>query len=200
MRVALYARVSTLEQDAGMQLQDIQEFCRIRSFELVDEYVDAGVSGSKDSRPQLNRLMNDARKRRFDAVVVWKLDRFGRSLKHLVNALDELQAVGVAFISYKESLDLSTPAGKLMFHVIAAMAQFERELIRERTKAGVAFARSKGKHIGRPKLAVESRDIVRLLGAGLSQRAVGRELGISEATVRRLTAAAASKVPEIGLC
>src|ERR1022692_3645016 len=98
MKAALYARVSTLEQDAGMQLQDIRELCRVRNFELVDEYIDSGVSGSKESRPELNRLMADARRRRFDAVIVWKLDRFGRSLKHLVNSLDELQAVGVSFI------------------------------------------------------------------------------------------------------
>ena len=183
-----------------MQAKDLQEFCKLREFQLVDSYIDEGVSGSKDSRPELNRLMADARKRRFDAVLVWKLDRFGRSLKHLVNALAEFQALGIAFISFKESLDMTTPAGRLMFGVIAAMAEFERDLIRERTKAGVAFARSKGKHIGRPKLSVESGDIVRLLGAGLSQRAVGRELGISEATVRRLAVAPASKVPEISLC
>jgi DNA invertase Pin-like site-specific DNA recombinase len=191
MRVAIYARVSTLDQHSGMQSEDLQEFCKRREFELVDSYIDEGVSGSKDSRPELNRLMADARKRRFDAVVVWKLDRFGRSLKHLVNAIAELEAVGVAFISYKESLDLSTPAGKLMFHVIAAMAQFERDLIRERTKAGVAFARSKGKRIGRPRLAVQSTEVHRLLAAGHSLRAIGRQLGVSEGSVRRLASTAA---------
>jgi len=174
-----------------MQSEDLQEFCKRREFELVDSYVDEGVSGSKDSRPELNRLMADARKRRFDAVVVWKLDRFGRSLKHLVNTIAELEAVGVAFISYKESLDLSTPAGKLMFHVIAAMAQFERDLIRERTKAGVAFARSRGKRIGRPRLAVQSAEIQRLKAAGHSLRSIGRQLGVSEGSVRRLASTAA---------
>src|ERR1700689_4094268 len=147
MRVAIYARVSTIGhgQDAGMQVQDLREFCNVRGFQLVDCYIDEGLSGSKDSRPELNPLMADACKRRFDAVLVWKLDRFGRSLKHLVNALAEFQALGIAFISYKESLDMTTPAGRLMFGVIAAMAEFERDLICERTKAGVAFARSKGK-------------------------------------------------------
>jgi DNA invertase Pin-like site-specific DNA recombinase len=190
MKVAIYARVSTLDQHSAMQSEDLQEFCKRRELQLVDSYVDEGVSGSKDSRPELNRLMADARKRRFDAVVVWKLDRFGRSLKHLVNAIAELEAVGVAFISYKESLDLSTPAGKLMFHVIAAMAQFERDLIRERTKAGVAFARSKGKRIGRPRLEVQSTDVARLRASGHSLRSIGRSLGISEGSVRRLVSAA----------
>lgn len=193
MKIAIYARVSTIGhgQDTGLQVQDLREFCKLREFQLVDSYVDEGVSGSKDSRPELNRLMADARKRRFDAVLVWKLDRFGRSLKHLVNALAEFQALGVAFISYKESLDMTTPAGRLMFGVIAAMAEFERDLIRERTKAGVAFARSKGKHIGRPRLAVKSSDVHRLRASGLSRRAIGRELGISEGTVRRLVSASA---------
>jgi DNA invertase Pin-like site-specific DNA recombinase len=192
MKIAIYARVSTVGhgQDTGMQTRDLKEFCKLRDFQLVDSYVDEGVSGSKDSRPELDRLMRDARKRRFDAVLVWKLDRFGRSLKHLVNALAEFQALGVAFISYKESLDMTTPAGRLMFGVIAAMAEFERDLIRERTKAGVAFARSKGKHIGRPRLAVKSSDVHRLRATGLSRRAIGRELGISEGTVRRLVASA----------
>jgi len=193
MKIAIYARVSTIGhgQDSGMQSQDLEEFCQLREFQLVDSYIDEGVSGSKDSRPELNRLMADARKRRFDAVLVWKLDRFGRSLKHLVNALAEFQALGVAFISYKESLDMTTPAGRLMFGVIAAMAEFERDLIRERTKAGVAFARSKGKRIGRPRLAVQTTEITRLRASGHSLRSIGRTLGISEGSVRRLVSATA---------
>ena len=191
MRVAIYARDSTIDQHSAMQSEDLQEFCKRREFQLIDTYIDEGVSGSKDSRPELNRLMADARKRRFDAVLVWKLDRFGRSIKHLVNAIAELEAVGVAFISFKESLDLSTPAGKLMFHMIAAMAEFERDLIRERTRAGVAFARSRGKHIGRPRLGVQSTEVHRLRAAGHSLRAIGKSLGISEGSVRRLISTAA---------
>jgi DNA invertase Pin-like site-specific DNA recombinase len=188
MKIAIYARVSTIGhgQDTGMQSKDLQEFCKLREFQVFDSYIDEGVSGSKDSRPELNRLMADARKRRFDAVLVWKLDRFGRSLKHLVNALAEFQALGIAFISYKESLDMTTPAGRLMFGVIAAMAEFERDLICERTKAGVAFARSKGTHIGRPRLNVHPSEVARLRASGHSLRAVGRSLGISEGSVRRL--------------
>ncbi len=146
MRTALYCRVSTLDkgQDAGMQLRELQEHCQRRGWEIVGEYIDAGISGSKASRPELNRLMADAKRRKLDAVLVWKLDRFGRSLKHLVNSLAEFESLGVAFISLKESLDLTTPAGRLMFGVIAAMAEFERDLIRERVKAGIAYRRSKG--------------------------------------------------------
>lgn len=194
MKIAIYARVSTTDhgQQTGMQTKDLEEFCRQRGFMLVDSYVDEGVSGSKDSRPQLDRLMKDARKRRFDAVLVWKLDRFGRSLKHLVNALAEFQALGVSFISYKESLDMTTPSGRLMFGVIAAMAEFERDLISERTKAGVAFARSKGKTLGRPVTVTNTKaDIVRLRTQGHSLRAIGRSLGISEGSVRRLVSATA---------
>jgi DNA invertase Pin-like site-specific DNA recombinase len=194
MKIAIYARVSTTDhrQQTGMQTNDLEEFCGQRGFQLVDSYVDEGVSGSKDSRPQLDRLMKDARKRRFDAVLVWKLDRFGRSLKHLVNALAEFQALGVSFISYKESLDMTTPSGRLMFGVIAAMAEFERDLISERTKAGVAFARSKGKTLGRPVTVTNTKaDIVRLRTQGHSLRAIGRSLGISEGSVRRLVSATA---------
>src|SRR5258706_16316692 len=146
MRAALYARVSTSDkgQDPEVQLRELREYCQRRGFTITGEYVDIGVSGSKDSRPQLNRLLAAAHRRQCDAVLVWKLDRFGRSLKHLVNALAEFESLGVAFISLKESLDLTTPAGRLMFGVIAAMAEFERDLIRERVKAGIAYRRSKG--------------------------------------------------------
>src|ERR1700738_4593493 len=186
MRIAIYARVSTTDhgQETGMQTKDLEEFCKLRGFTLIDSYIDEGVSGSKDSRPELDRLMKDARKRRFDAVLVWKLDRFGRSLKHLVNALAEFQALGISFISYKESLDMTTPAGRLMFGVVFCMAAFESDLIRERTKAGVAYARSKGKTLGRPKtVKASSIEVARLKGQGHSMRSIGRSLGISEGSV-----------------
>ena len=194
MRVGIYARVSTSDkgQQTGIQTKDLEAFCVQRGFDLIDSYVDEGQSGAKDSRPELDRLMDDARKRRFDAVLVWKLDRFGRSLKHLVTAIAEFQALGVSFISYKENLDMTTPSGRLMFNVIGAMAEFERDMIRERTKAGVAFARSKGKTLGRPVTVTNTRaDIVRLRDQGQSLRAIGRTLGISEGSVRRLVSATA---------
>src|SRR5215469_10436660 len=150
-RVALYARVSTAngQQDPEMQLRELREFAERRSWQIADVYTDT-VTGSKDSRPALNRLMQDAKQRRIDAVLVWKLDRFGRSLRHLVNALAELEALGVAFVSLRDNLDLSTPSGRLMFQIIAAMGEFERELIKERVSAGIRLA--KGKRIGRPRV------------------------------------------------
>ena len=126
-RVALYARVSTSngQQDPEMQLRELREYAERRAWQIADIYTDT-VTGSKDSRPALNRLMNDAKQRRIDAVLVWKLDRFGRSLRHLVNALAELEALGVAFVSLRDNLDLTTPSGRLMFQIIGAMAEFER--------------------------------------------------------------------------
>jgi len=136
MRVGLYARVSTLNgQHPEMQLSELREYADRRGWEIVGEYVDEGVSGSKESRPELNRLMVDVHRRKFEVVLVWKIDRFGRSLKHLVNALADLDAYGVTFVSLRDNLDLSTPSGRLMFQIIGAMAEFERALIQERVRA-----------------------------------------------------------------
>jgi DNA invertase Pin-like site-specific DNA recombinase len=137
-RVAIYARVSTLHnQNPEMQLAELREYASRRGWEITAEYVDLGVSGSKESRPELNRMLAAAHSRVFDAVVCWKLDRLGRSLKHLVTTVD-LSAYGVAFISLRDNLDLSTPSGRLMMHIIGAMGQFERELIKERVSVGHA--------------------------------------------------------------
>jgi len=151
-RVALYGRVSTNtgQQSPEMQLREIREYAEHRGWRVVEEYTDHGVSGSKESRPALNRLMEDAHRRRFDTVLVWKLDRFGRSLRHLVNCLAEFEALGIAFVSLRDNLDLSTPSGRLMFQIVGAMAEFERSLIAERVKAGMRNARAKGRQIGRP--------------------------------------------------
>src|ERR1035437_5339427 len=155
MRVARYARVSTLNgQHPEMQLADLREYASRRGWQIAGEYVDEGVSGSKECRPGLNRLMDDSRRRQFDIVLVWKIDRFGRSLKHLVNALADLDSYGVAFASLKDNLDLSTPSGRLMFQIIGAMAEFERALIQERVKAGLHNARRNGKKLGRPRRVV----------------------------------------------
>jgi DNA invertase Pin-like site-specific DNA recombinase len=189
-RIALYARVSTANghQDPDMQLRELREYAGRRDWTLVEEYVDAGISGAKDSRPALNQLMADAHRRRFDAVLVWKLDRFGRSLRHLVNALAELEARGIAFVSLRDNLDLGTPSGRLMFQIIGAMAEFERALIQERVRAGLRNARAKGKHIGRPRLTVDSNQIAELRRLGASWSHISRETGLSRGTAQRAMA------------
>src|ERR1700704_3905829 len=176
-QVALYARVSTLNnQDPEMQLAELREYAGRRGWRIVEEFTDQGVSGCKESRPALNRLMSDACRRRFDAVLVWKIDRFGRSLKHLVNALAELAALGVAFISLRDNLDLSTPSGRLMFQIIGAMAEFERALIQERVRAGIRNARAKGKRLGRPRTYVDEHKVAALRADGASWRAISSKL------------------------
>src|ERR1039458_9480227 len=154
---ALYARVSTRDkgQDPEMQLTELREFAAKRGWQVAGEFVDVGVSGSKESRPQLDAMMRLAKSRKLDVIAVWELDPYCRSLRHLVDSLEELKAVGCAFVSLRDNLDLSTPAGRMMFHVVGAMAEFERELIRERVRAGLAHARSKGQRLGRPKVRRE---------------------------------------------
>ena len=185
-RVALYARVSTSngQQDPEMQLRELREYAKHRGLIIIGEYVDR-MSGSKDSRPALNQLMTDASRRKFDAVLVWKLDRFGRSLRHLVNAIAELEALGVAFISFRDNLDLSTPSGRLMFHVVSAMAEFERALIQERVKAGLRNAQAKGKKLGRPRADVDQSRVEALRASGASWREIAEKLGIGLGTVHR---------------
>jgi DNA invertase Pin-like site-specific DNA recombinase len=189
-RVALYARVSTLhgQQDPEMQLSELREYVSRRSLTIHQEYVDQGVSGSKESRPALNQLMLDARRCRFDAVLVWKIDRFGRSLKHLVNSLADLSAYGIAFISLRDNLDLSTASGRLMFQIIGAMAEFERALIQERVRAGLRNAKAKGKRIGRPKRAVDRSSVLLLRDQGMSWRAISEKLRLGLGTVYRAVA------------
>jgi DNA invertase Pin-like site-specific DNA recombinase len=186
-RVALYARVSTSNghQDPEMQLRELREYAERRGLTTVGEYVDR-MTGSKESRPALNRLMIDAARRTFDAVLVWRLDRFGRSLRHLVNALAELEALGLSFISLRDNLDLGTPSGRLMFQIIGAMAEFERALIQERVKAGLRNARAKGKKLGRPRTAVDESRVQALRDSGTSWRAIAGQLGIGVGTVHRV--------------
>lgn len=151
MRVGIYARCSTHDkgQNPEVQLAPLREFIKARGWSCVGEFVDNGYSGAKDRRPQLDKLMNLAKKRQIDCIVVWKLDRWGRSLRHLINSLTELQSLGVSFVSYSENIDLSTPAGTMMFHVIGAMCQFERSLCQDRIRAGMSLAVARGIKIGR---------------------------------------------------
>ena len=186
MRVALYARVSTLNgQHPEMQLAELGEYASRRGWNVVGKYVDAGISGSKESRPELNRLMADAHWRKFDVVLCWKIDRFGRSLRHLVNALADLDAYGVAFVSLKDNLDLSTPSGRLMFQIIGAMAEFERALIQERVRAGLKSARARGKRLGRPRIAVDAAQVAQLRASGASWREIGECLSVGVGTAVR---------------
>src|ERR1700745_4071196 len=186
MRVAIYARVSTTNgQSPEMQLSDLREYASRRGWEVFAEYVDSGVSGTKESRPELNRLMADAHRRRFDAVLCWKVDRFGRSLNHLVNALADPDSYGIAFVSLRDNLDLSTPSGRLMFQIIGAMAEFERSLIQERVRAGLRNAKLKGKTLGRPPLTLDRDRIARLRASGASIREISAQLEVSTATVHK---------------
>jgi DNA invertase Pin-like site-specific DNA recombinase len=186
-RVALYARVSTANghQDPEMQLRELREFVERRSWQITGEYVDRGVSGSKDRRPALDQMMAAAQGRKFDVLLVWKLDRFARSLKHLVNALAEFEALGIAFVSLRDNLDLTTPAGRLMFQIIGAMAEFERALIQERVKAGLRNAKAKGVRLGRPRVFVSESRIEALRASGTPWRAIAKELGVSLGTLHR---------------
>ena len=189
-RVAIYARVSTSNgnQDPEVQLRELRDYASRRGWTIAAEYIDQGVSGSKESRPALNALMAAAQRRKIDAVLVWKIDRFGRSLKHLVNALAELGALGVAFVSLHDNLDLSTPSGRLMFQIIGAMAEFERALIQERVRAGLRNARAKGKRLGRPKAFVDASRIASLRAQGRSWSQIVAEIGIGKGTAQRALA------------
>jgi DNA invertase Pin-like site-specific DNA recombinase len=185
-RVALYARVSTSngQQDPEMQLRELREYTARRGWQIVEEFVDT-ASGAKDSRPALNRMTAAASRRQFDAILIWKFDRYARSLRHLVNALAELEALGIAFVSLRDNLDLSTPAGRLMFQIIGAMAEFERALIQERVKAGLRNARAKGKRLGRPRRFVSTAKITAMRESGASWRRIASELKIGIGTIYR---------------
>ena len=149
MRVALYARVSTSDQNLDVQLNELRAYAKHRGFSIACEYTDKGVSGAKAKRPALDQLLSDAHQRGFDAVLVWKLDRLGRSLSHLIRLVDTFSALGIDFVSLRDpGLDTTAPMGRLIFHVMGAVAEFERDLIRERTIAGVAAARRRGKRLG----------------------------------------------------
>src|ERR1700757_2822195 len=184
MRAGIYARISTKDQSCEMQLRDLRTYCAARGFDPVREYVDIGQSGGKDSRPELNRLMEDARKRRFDAIVVWRFDRFARSTKPLLLALEEFRSLGIQFISYQENIDTTSPLGQALFTIVSAVAQLERDLIRERVSAGIRHARACGKQLGRPRRIVDSEELVRLKAEGASLREIAKKLRVGYGTVR----------------
>jgi DNA invertase Pin-like site-specific DNA recombinase len=185
LRVALYARVSTLnhQQDPQLQLRELRDYAERRGWQIAGEYVDAGISGAKDSRPELNRLMADAHRRKFDVALVWRFDRFARSVSHLLRALETFKALGIEFCSYSEQLDTSTPTGKMVFTVLGAVAELERSLIAERVRAGLRNARAKGKRLGRPKADIDLALVQKLKSQGQSLRAIARELRIPISTL-----------------
>lgn len=198
MRVALYARVSTANnaQSPEMQMRELEEYCARRGWAIIDRYIDIGISGAKDSRPELNRLMSDAHRRRFDAVVVWRFDRFARSVSHLLRALETFKALGIEFVSLSEQVDTSTPTGKMVFTVLGAVAELERSLIAERVKAGLRNARSKGKRLGRPCVAVDIKRITALRAQGRTIRHIAGELGLSRSLVHKTLTKTAWRVLE----
>ena len=185
VRAAIYARVSTLHggQDPTLQTRELKEYCQRRGWQVFDCYADNGFSGKKDSRPQLNRMMQDAHERRFDVVVVWRFDRFARSVSHLLRALENFNALGIQFVSLSEQVDTSTPTGKMVFTVLGAVAELERNLIVERVRAGLRHARAKGKRLGRPRKSVDAAEVRSLRAAGESWRTIARKTGVSVGTV-----------------
>lgn len=185
MRVALYCRVSTADQHCDLQLRELREYCFRRQWTILSEFVDQGVSGAKASRPELNRLMADARKRRFDVVLTWKLDRWGRSVADSIRGIQELVSLGIRFIAATQNLDTdeSNPMSRFMLHVMAAFAELEREIIRERVVAGVRAAKANGKQLGRPKRIFRRDEAVRLRESGMSWRKIAAELGVPVTTV-----------------
>jgi DNA invertase Pin-like site-specific DNA recombinase len=185
MRAAIYLRTSTVEQTTENQAIELRKYVETRGWSTLDEYKDHGVSGAKDRRPALDRLVADARRRRFDVLVCWRLDRLGRSLRHLILLIDELAAVGVAFVSLNEGIDTGTPAGRLQLHILGAIAQFERDRIRERVLAGLARARAQGKAIGRPRSRPALIDV-----PGGTVRSAAAAWGVSRSTAARWIAAA----------
>ena len=199
MRVALYARVSTAHngQDPEMQLRELREYSQRRGWEIGGEYIDHGVSGSKERRPALDRLLADCRRRLVSAVVVHRYDRFARSLRQLVNALAEFDALGIQFVSLHEGVDTSTPNGRLVFGIFASIAEFERELIRDRVRSGLRNAVAHGVKLGRPRKFVDTARIGRLRALGASWRTIARQLGCSAKTCR-LSAQKAGKKPRSG--
>lgn len=185
-RAALYIRVSTLDQHPETQLHELRQFASQRGFEIVDEYTDHGISGTKARRPSLDRLLSDAHRHRFDVVLVWSCDRLARSTKHFLQVLDELNDLGIQFLSQREAIDTDGPLGRAIVVIVSAVAELERSLIVERVRAGMRRAKLDGRQIGRAPLDVDRGAIVSDRRTGLSLTLVAKKHGVSRATVCRL--------------
>ena len=195
-RVAVYVRVSTKDQSVDMQLNDLKSYSEERGLNIFKVYQDNGVSGAKESRPELNSLMNDARKCKFDIVLVWRFDRFARSTKHLVTALYEFRNLGIDFISYQENIDTSSPLGEAIFTIISVMSKLERDIIAERVKGGLRKARANGKQLGRPKSKVDTDKVIEYRSQGKSIREIAKEMGTHRCKVERTLKLVVSKTLE----
>ena len=195
-KVAIYVRVSTKDQSVGMQLNDLERYSKERGLNIFKVYEDNGVSGTKETRPALGQLMDDARKRKFNVVLVWRFDRFARSTKHLVNALYEFRNLGIDFVSYQENIDTSSPLGEAIFTIISAMSKLERDIIAERVKGGLRKARANGKRLGRPESEVDTDKIVEYKKQGKSIREIAKEMGIHRSKVERTLKLSDSKTSE----
>lgn len=198
MKTAIYARISTTDkgQDVDLQLNDLRVYAKARGWDICNEYIDRGQSGVKDRRPALDSLMEDCLKRKIDTIIVWRLDRFGRSLKHLINTLDELRHLNVSFVSYHENLDFTSSTGLLLFHLLGAFAEFERNLLRDRVKAGLANARTKGRALGRPGKEVDPVTVGQLKKTGITIREIAKELGISIGLVHKTLSKSSPQMTE----
>lgn len=186
MKTAIYARVSTTDQNCEIQLAELRDYAIRRGWTIVEEFVDSGLSGAKASRPALDRLMRGAARHDFDCILVTKIDRFSRSVLHLNQQVQDLASADVRFIAVTQGIDTDqrNPTTRLLLQILGAVAEFERDLIRERTKAGVALAKKKGKHCGRPRVVFDRVKAQRLRDSGLSWRDIGKRLKLAEATIR----------------
>jgi len=185
MKIALYTRVSTQDQSVEMQTSDLKRYCTQRGFDVYKEYSDQGISGTKDKRPALDELMDDAKKKKFDVVLVWRFDRFARSTKHLITALEEFRHLGIDFISYQENIDTSSPLGKAMFTIVSAVAELERNILLERVRAGLRRAKENGRILGRPKrLDLDVKELQKMRDKEkLSFRQIAKRVKACPATV-----------------
>jgi DNA invertase Pin-like site-specific DNA recombinase len=184
MKAALYTRVSTNDQSVEMQSSDLKRYCDQRGLEVYKEYSDKGISGTKDKRPGLDELMADARKRKFDAVLCWRFDRFARSTRHLIISLEEFRNLDIDFISYQENIDTSSPLGKAMFTIVSAIAELERNILLERVRAGLKRAKENGRILGRPKrLDLDVKELQKMRKKGLSFRQIAKRVKACPATV-----------------
>ena len=195
-RVAIYVRVSTKDQSVEMQLNDLERYSKERSLNVFKMYKDNGVSGTMETRPALSSLMDDAKKRKFDVVLVWRFDRFARSTKHLVNALYEFRNLGIDFISYQENIDTSSPLGEAIFTIISAMSKLERDIIAERVKGGLRKARANGKRLGRPESDVDTDKMIEYRKQNKSIRQIAKEMGLSRGKVERTLKQSVTKTLE----